>query len=132
MNLSPGKMPVISKAMSPKRTLSDMGVVWGCYDFAPTWGIVQIHSYEFSWNTTSPMPISTNVHSAKESPSHNQILANAHKFFFLVSILILSVYGYISTSFHVLKVQIMCKTPWTFRPPNYKLPVQAYYQTMYV
>ena len=31
-----------------------------------------------------------------------------------------------------LNVQIVCKTPWTFKPPNYKLPIQAYYQTMYV
>ena len=73
-------------------------VIWvwydGCCDFAPTWGIVQIHSnefswgivrmhsYEFSWNATSPMPISTNVNSAKESQLHARILANAHNFFF--------------------------------------------------
>ena len=31
-----------------------------------------------------------------------------------------------------LNVQIVCKTPWTFKPQNYKLPIQAYYQTMYV
>ena len=31
-----------------------------------------------------------------------------------------------------MNVQIVCKTPWTFRPPNYKLPIQAYNQTMYV
>ena len=30
-------------------------------------------------NTTSPMPISTHVHLAKDSPSHTQIFANAHK-----------------------------------------------------
>ena len=30
-------------------------------------------------NTTSPMPISTHVHSAKDSPSHTRISANAHK-----------------------------------------------------
>ena len=91
-------------------------VIWvwydGCCDFAPTWGIVQIHSnefswgivrmhsYEFSWNATSPMPISTNVNSAKESQLHARILANAHNFFFLVSILILSVYGYMLMSYN--------------------------------
>ena len=31
-----------------------------------------------------------------------------------------------------MNVQIVCKTPWTFRPPNYNLPIQAYFQTMYV
>ena len=31
-----------------------------------------------------------------------------------------------------LNVQIMYKTPWTFRLPIYKLPIQAYYQTIYV
>ena len=31
-----------------------------------------------------------------------------------------------------VNVQIVCKTPWTFRPPIYKLPIQAYYQTIYV
>ena len=49
--------PVISKAMNTKGTPGDMGVVWG-------------------------LPISTNLHSAKDSPSHTQISANAHKFFF--------------------------------------------------
>ena len=31
-----------------------------------------------------------------------------------------------------IKVQIVYKTPWTFRSPNYKLPIQVYYQTIYV
>ena len=35
-------------------------------------------------------------------------------------------------SWSSVNVQIVYKTPWTFRPPNYKLPIQAYYQTMYV
>ena len=32
----------------------------------------------------------------------------------------------------VLNVQIVCKIPWMFRPLNYKLSIQAYYQTMYM
>ena len=31
-----------------------------------------------------------------------------------------------------LNVQKVCITPWTFIPPIYKLPIQAYYQTIYV
>ena len=31
-----------------------------------------------------------------------------------------------------LNVQIVYKTPWTFRPLIYKLSIQAYYQTMYM
>ena len=31
-----------------------------------------------------------------------------------------------------MNVQIVCKTPWMFRPLNYKLLIQAYYQTKYV
>ena len=31
-----------------------------------------------------------------------------------------------------LNVQIVYKTPWMFRPSIYKLPIQAYYQTIYV
>ena len=31
-----------------------------------------------------------------------------------------------------LNVQIACKTLMNVRPPNYKLPIQAYYQTIYV
>ena len=50
-------------------------------------------------NTTLPMPISANVHSAKDSPSHTQISANAQNFF-LVSILILNVYGGMLMSFN--------------------------------
>ena len=37
-----------------------------------------------------------------------------------------------SNNVKYVKVQIVCKTLWTFRPPNYKLPIQAYNQTMYV
>ena len=32
----------------------------------------------------------------------------------------------------ILKVQLVYKTPWTFRPPIYKLSIQAYYQTINV
>ena len=31
-----------------------------------------------------------------------------------------------------LNVHNVYKTPWTFRSQIYKLPIQAYYQTMYV
>ena len=51
-------------------------------------------------NTTSPMPISTHVHSAKDSPSHTRISANAHKKKKIVSILILNVYGDVLMSFN--------------------------------
>ena len=33
---------------------------------------------------------------------------------------------------YTMNVQIVYKTPWTFRPPIYKTPLQAYYQTIYV
>ena len=31
-----------------------------------------------------------------------------------------------------MKVQLVYKTPWMFRLPIYKLPIQAYYQTINV
>ena len=31
-----------------------------------------------------------------------------------------------------MNVQIVYKTPWTFKPPIYKIQIQAYYQTIYV
>ena len=33
---------------------------------------------------------------------------------------------------YLLNVQIVYKTPWMFRLPIYKLPIQAYYQTINV
>ena len=39
---------------------------------------------------------------------------------------------YLKFQASILNVQIVYKTPWTFRLPNYKLPIQAYYQTIYV
>ena len=53
-----------------------------------------------------------------------------HLFYFNLQEKVWVFYFWLSIS--CLKVQIVCKTPWTFRPSNYKLPIQAYYQTMYV
>ena len=96
---------VISKAMSPKTAPGVVIWVWyeGCCDLLQHEEFSKYTAMSSVRNQTLPMPISTNLHSAKDSPSHTQISANAHKFFFFffwVSILILNVYGDILTSFN--------------------------------
>ena len=69
--------PIISKAISPKRALGDMGVVWGCCDLLQHEELSKYTTISSVRSQTLPMPISTNLHTA-----NTQIPANAHNFFF--------------------------------------------------